>query len=246
MMEQNWKEKVAVITGGGGGIGRATAEMMAKDGIRVVLLGGRNLQKLEQTAQLVRQYPNSDCLVLSGDLTDQSLYDGWMEAILQRYGRMDALINNAGMALNCPFEAVTPEQFDQIFRINVRAPYFLTQAALPHLRKSDCATVVNISSVVGHAGYPLQSAYVASKHAVLGFTKSLAREVYQDGIRVHAICPGGVYTDMVKIARPDLTGEGMISPEEIAEIIHFLLHYRGNAVIDEINVHRVNKEPFLI
>lgn len=243
-MEQNWKNKVAIITGGGGGIGRAAAEMMAKDGIQVVLLGGRNPEKLEETAQAVRQ--KSECLVLPGDLTDETQYAGWIETILDRFGRIDVLINNAGMALNCPFEEVTPAQFDQIFKINVRTPYFLTQAVLPHLKQSDCATIVNISSVVGHAGYPMQSAYVASKHAVLGFTKSLAREVYQSGIRVHAICPGGVYTDMVKIARPDLTGEGMISPEEIAEIIHFFLHYRGNAVIDEINVHRVNKEPFLI
>ena len=100
--------------------------------------------------------------------------------------------------------------------------------------------------MVGHAGYPLQSAYAASKHAILGFSKSLASEVYKDGVRVHVICPGGVYTDMVKVARPDLTGEGMISAEEIAEIIRFLLTCRGNAVIDEIKVHRVNKEPFLI
>ena len=77
-------------------------------------------------------------------------------------------------------------------------------------------------------------------------TKSLAAEYYQDNIRVHAISPGGVYTDMVKISRPDLKPAGMIQPEEIAEIIEFLLTHRGNAVIDEILVHRVNKQPFLI
>lgn len=243
-MEVNLKNKVAVLTGGGGGIGRATAQMMAKEGIRVVLLGGRNPQKLEQTRQLVEK--TSDCLVLPGDLGDLSLHASWMETIEKHWGQIDILINNAGMALNCPFESVTPEQFDEIFKINIRSPYFLTQAALPYLRKSHCGTIINISSVLGHTGYPFQSAYAASKHAILGFTKSLANELYQEGIRVHAISPGGVYTDMVKVARPDLTGEGMISPEEIAEIIHFFLHYKGNAVIDEINVHRVNKEPFLV
>ena len=99
--------------------------------------------------------------------------------------------------------------------------------------------------MVGHAGYPNQSAYTASKHALLGLTKSLAAEVYGDGVRVHAICPGGVYTDMVKISRPDLTPEGMILPQDIAEIIWFFLYNRGNAVVDEIQVHRVNKQPFL-
>ncbi len=92
----------------------------------------------------------------------------------------------------------------------------------------------------------MQSAYVASKHALLGFTKSLAAELYEKNIRVHAICPGGVYTDMVKVARPDLSDDGMIKPEEIADIVMFFLKNRGNAVIDEICVHRVNKQPFLV
>ena len=130
--------------------------------------------------------------------------------------------------------------------INTRAPFFLIQNALPFLKSSDRATIINIASVVSHAGYPMQSVYTASKHALLGFTKSIAREYYRDNIRVHAVCPGGVYTDMVKISRPDLTPDGMIMPEEIADIVYFFLANRGNAVIDEICVHRVNKEPFLI
>ena len=92
----------------------------------------------------------------------------------------------------------------------------------------------------------MQSVYTASKHALLGFTKSLAQEVFEDGIRVHAISPGGVYTDMIKISRPDLTGEGMIMPEDIAETVMFLIKNRTNAVIDEILLHRVNKTPFLV
>lgn len=103
---------------------------------------------------------------------------------------MDILVNNAGMAYNAKFEETGEEVFERIMRINVKVPYFLTQAALPYLRRSKSASVINISSVVGHAGYPLQSAYAASKHAVLGFTKSLAAEVYGEGIRVHAISPG--------------------------------------------------------
>ena len=121
----------------------------------------------------------------------------------------------------------------------------LHRKALPFLKKSASPTVINLASVVAHAGYPLQSVYTASKHALLGLTKSFAREYYQDGIRVHAICPGGVYTDMVKISRPDLSPEGMIMPDEIADIVRFLVENRGNAVIDEVLVHRVNKEPFL-
>lgn len=243
-MEQTLKGKVAVITGAGGGIGRATAEKLAQQGMKLVLLGGTNLSKLQKTQSLVQPY--GDCLILEGDLTDFSFLSASVERIAEEFGGGDVLINNAGMALNCPFEEVTEAQFDQILKINVKVPYFLTQKLLPFLKKSDSATVINIASVVSHAGYPNQSAYVASKHALLGFTKSLAREYYQDGIRVHAICPGGVYTDMVKVARPDLTAEGMIQPEEIADIVWFFLSHRGNAVVDEILVHRVNKEPFLV
>lgn len=243
-MEQTLKGKVAVITGAGGGIGRATAEKLAQQGMKLVLLGGTNLSKLQKTQSLVQPY--GECLILEGDLTDFSFLSASVERIAEEFGGGDVLINNAGMALNCPFEEVTEAQFDQILKINVKVPYFLTQKLLPFLKKSDSATVINIASVVSHAGYPNQSAYVASKHALLGFTKSLAREYYQDGIRVHAICPGGVYTDMVKVARPDLTAEGMIQPEEIADIVWFFLSHRGNAVVDEILVHRVNKEPFLV
>ena len=130
--------------------------------------------------------------------------------------------------------------------INTKVPYFLTQFALPYLRLSAAATVINIASVVAHAGYPQQSVYTASKHALLGMTKSIANELYKKNIRVHAISPGGVYTDMVKISRPDLSPEGMILPEDIAEIVHFFLSHRTNAVIDEICVHRLGKEPFQI
>ena len=243
-MKQCLQDKVIVITGAGSGIGRATAEKLAPERAKIVLLGGNRLEKLEETRKRVAHY--TDCLVIPGDLTDGTIAKQGIAQIVQTYGGLDVLINNAGMALNCPYSEVTEKQFEQIMAINVKAPFFLTQEALPYLKQSDCATVINLSSVVGHAGYPYQTAYVASKHALLGFTKSLAREHYQDNIRVHAICPGGVYTDMVRVARPDLSDEGMIQPEEIAEIIYFLLSNRGNAVVDEILVHRVNKEPFLV
>ena len=243
-MKQNLQQKVAVITGAGGGIGSAVAETLACEGMKIVLLGGKNLEKLENTRKKIREY--GPCLAIAGDLTDITRFGQYGQQIADTFGGIDVLINNAGMAMNTPFADVTVEQYERIMDINVKVPYFLTQALLPYLKQSTCGTVINIASVVAHAGYPCQSAYAASKHAMLGFTKSLAREVYQEGVRVHAICPGGVYTDMVKLSRPDLTAEGMIMPQEIGEIVQFLLTFRGNGVIDEISVHRVNKEPFLV
>ena len=243
-MEQNLKGMTAVITGGGGGIGGATAIRLAKEGMDIVLFGGNRIEKLERTCREVERH--SRCLVLPGDLTVTSSLAAMLEKASAAFGGIDVLINNAGMALNSPFEEISEEVFDAIMNINVRVPFMLTQRALPYLKRSKAASIINIASVVSHAGYPLQSAYVASKHALLGFTKSLAAEYYKDGIRVHAIAPGGVYTDMVKISRPDLTPDGMIMPEDIADIILFLLRNRGNAVVDEILVHRVNKQPFLV
>ena len=243
-MSENLSGKVVLLTGAGGGIGRAVAVKLAQCGMKIILFGGNNLEKMQTTCEAVEKY--SSCLLLPGDLTDLEFLGSAVEKAAGAFGGIDVLINNAGVAQSTPFEEISEAEFDRIMAINTKVPFFLTQKVLPHLKKSASPTVINVASVVAHAGYPLQSVYTASKHAMLGFTKSLAREYYKDNIRVHAICPGGVYTDMVRISRPDLTPEGMIMPEEIAEIIHFFLANRGNAVIDEIILHRVNKEPFLV
>ena len=243
-MDKILENKIAVITGGGGGIGRATAEKLAAKKIKIVLFGGNNQENLHQTAEIVEKH--TECMILPGDLTDANVIADNMAKVIEKFGGIDILVNNAGVAQSTPFEEISLAEFDKIMAINLRVPFMLIQSALPYLKKSDYATIINIASVVSHSGYPLQSIYTASKHALLGMTKSLAAEYYQDNIRVHAISPGGVYTNMVKISRPDLKPDGMIQPEEIAEIIEFLLTHRGNAVIDEILVHRVNKQPFLI
>lgn len=244
-MKSTLKGKVAVITGAGGGIGRSTAVALSKEGVKIALCGGNNIENLIKTAEMVKEC-GSEVFILPGNLTNWDFISDCIDRIAANYGKIDILINNAGLALNKPFEETTKNDFDNIFAINVKAPFILCQKVLPYLRNSDHAAIINISSVVGHKGYPNQAAYAASKHAVLGFSKSLANEVYNQNIRVHTICPGGVYTDMVKVARPDLTGEDLITPEEIADIILFLLQSRGNAVIDEICVHRKGKQPFEI
>ena len=243
-MTTSLKDRIVLLTGAGGGIGRAIAEKLAQSGMKLVLFGGHNLEKLAQTRELVEKH--TQCLVIPGNLTDTHFLEEGVKKVIEAFGGIDTLINNAGLATSTPFEEVTEEMLDNIMGINFRAPFFLTQKALPHLKRSEAATIINICSVVGHSGYPLQSPYVASKHALLGWTKSLARETYQQNIRVHAISPGGVFTDMIRISRPDLTSDGMILPEEIADIVYFLLANRGNAVIDEICVHRATKEPFLV
>ena len=237
------KGKIALITGASGGIGSCIARRFAQDGISLALLG-RSKEKLAATAASIREY-GVETLLLPGDLLDDAYLEDCFAAVKERFGGLDILVNNAGMALSRSFEETTMTEFDRIMALNARVPYLACHLALPLLRCSECASILNIASVVAHKGYPLQSAYAASKHALAGFTKSLASEVYREDIRVHLISPGGVFTDMVRIARPDLTGEDMILPEDIAEIAAFFIEHRTNAVIDEICVHRSGKEPFL-
>lgn len=243
-MTNRWdylKGKTAIVTGAAGGIGEAICKKLAQFGMNLVITGRneKTLQALEQEltgAQVCR------CV---GDLTSLDFVDEILAAAREKFGGVDVIVNNAGLSHNCPVEEMTPELFDSIMQVNVRAPYFLCQRAVEDLKASSCATIINICSVVAHKGYPRQSVYAASKHALLGLSKSFANEHYKDDIRVHVISPGSVFTKMIAMVRPDLSPEGMILPEDIADIIGVYLEFRKtNAVIDEIEVHRVTKEPF--
>ena len=233
--------KRALITGAGSGIGRAIALRLAEEGMRLALVG-RSADKLMRTAALTGR--PLDMLVLPADITTRRGVDDIMHILEGHFKGLDVLINNAGMALNKPFEQTEDDEFDAIMALNARAPFVLCKRSLKLLRTSDCPTIINIGSVVAHDGYANQAAYAASKHALLGLTKALAKEVYPEGIRVHMISPGGVYTDMIAVARPDLGPEGMIQPDEVAELAAYLIAHRGGAVIDEIRLHRAAKEPF--
>ncbi len=234
--------KRALITGAGSGIGRAIALEFARRGMKLALVG-RTAEKLVRTAALTGR--PLDMLVLPADLTSPRAIPDIMRILEGHFKGLDVLVNNAGMAQNRPFEQISEADYDRIMLLNAKVPFMLCQRTLPLLRQSECPTIINIGSVVSHSGYAQQAAYSASKHALLGMTKSLAKEVSGEGIRVHVLSPGGVFTDMARVARPDLTGEGMIQPEEVAELAAWLVEHRGNAVIDEIRLRRAAKEPFL-
>lgn len=233
------KNKVCIITGAGGGIGSAIADALFSCDFKLVLMG-RDKEKLRKTAN------GRDCLIVPGDILNDDYIQETIEKTVSKYGGIDVLINNAGVAQSEAFTDISMETYDRIMNTNVRAPFLMCKTAIPYLEKSSCGTIINIASVTAHKGYALQSVYAASKHALLGFTKALSKEYYQKGIRVHVISPGGVFTDMVKISRPDLTSEGMILPSDVAETVLYLIKMRGSAaVMDEIELHRETKEPFM-
>lgn len=241
--ESKMRGKTAVITGAAGGIGEYLCRKLAGFGMNIVLVGRRR-EALENVTAIVEEL-GGKAKVCAGDLMEIAFLDEIVKCASETFGGIDVLINNAGLAHGGLVENTEVEVFDTVMSVNVRAPYFLCQKAIPELRKSDCATIINICSVVAHKGYPMQSVYGASKHALLGISKALANEVYKDNIRVHVISPRSVFTDMIARLRPDLSSDGMILPKDIANIVGFYLEMRDtNAVIDEIELHRVTKEPF--
>lgn len=241
-MTQDFHGKVALITGAGGGIGRALTQRLGAMGFRLALLG-RSLDKLRAAAEAAGQ--REGALLMTGDLTDPAFLQGVIGRVVKNFGGLDVLVNNAGICFVKDMEKTGYDEFDAMMRTNVYAPYLLCRDAIAPLRRSDCATILNIGSVVSHKGYPTQSAYATAKHALLGMTKALAAEVYRDGIRVHIICPGAVNTDMARtVSRPDIDMNALIGVEDIADVAEFLLTHRGNAVIDEVQLHRIGKQPF--
>ena len=191
------------------------------------------------------QETGGEAKVFPADLADADAPRLLVSSVVETFGGLDILINNAGAAIGRPISGTTVEEWDRLMAINARAPFLLCREALPHLKKSGRGRIVNISSVVGYKGYANQGAYTASKHALAGFTKVLAQEVMADGIRVHLVSPGGVDTQLASHMRPDLDRSGLTTPEEVAEAIVFLLCQDGNAIIDEVNIRRPGKSPWV-
>ena len=228
----------ALITGAGSGSGRAVAQRLSELGCDVVLVG-RTGATLNETATLC---PGATKTVTC-DLTDESSILA-LVGYIRATGGLDILVNNAGVVQSGPLEGISTEEFDAVMATNVRAPFILMRETLPLLKASPSPEIINVCSVVAHEGYPNQSAYVASKHALCGLSKSFANEVFDDGVRVHLISPGGVLTDMVAKVRPEIVGTPMILPEDVADAAEYLLTHRSDAVCDEIRLHRVTKAPF--
>jgi len=236
------KDRTILITGASRGIGRAAALALAEEGA-FLLLSSRSAGALETLAEEVRA-KGGRAVCLPADLGTSEGPDRLMAALKREVSSLDVLINNAGAALSAPVEDSAPEDWDRIMTLNARSPYFLCRSALPLMEDSEIRTIINIASVVAVEGYPLQSVYTASKHALIGFSKSLARELQDRRFRIHVLSPGGVATDMVTGVRPDINTEELIAPEEIAGWIRFLLTQRGRGMVDHIQIRRESRLPW--
>ena len=234
--------KVAIVTGASRGIGRAISVALAQETATIVL-AARSIQQLQITAEQVTEAGGKALTVLV-ELTEEQSIRNLIQVTGEKLGRLDILVNNAGVTHSAELEQTSTDDWQRCISINARAPFILCREALPLLKKSQAAHIINIASVVGVKGYPLQSAYTASKHALRGMTISLAEELRGSNIRVHLLCPGGVDTDMVDRVRPDIAKDELIKPEEIAELILYLVTHKGNAVVDELHIRRATSAPW--
>jgi NAD(P)-dependent dehydrogenase (short-subunit alcohol dehydrogenase family) len=241
-MTQKLNKKVALLTGASRGIGRAIAVSLAKVGISTVLTG-RSTADLTETARLVKE-SGGEGMIIPSDMTDEASLKSLVSQTIQRFRRIDILVNNAGITHSALLEETKTEDFDRCWAVNARGPFILCRECIPYLKKADTGYIINISSVVGVKGYPHQSAYTASKHALRGMSMALAEELKSQNVRVHVICPGGVNTEMVSRVRPDIKTEDLIQPGEIAELVTYLVTHKGNAVIDEIHIRRATANPW--
>ena len=241
-MTERLKGKIAIVTGASRGIGRAVSLSLAQEAATVVL-AARSIPDLRKTAEEVIQAGGQAEIVVT-ELTEEDSIKSLVKVTDETFGRLDILINNAGITHSAKLEETQTEDWERCLWVNARAPFILCREALGLLRKSRPAYIINIASVVGVKGYPLQSAYTASKHALRGMSISLSEELRGSSVRVHVLCPGGVDTEMVSRVRPDIKKEELIGPHEIAEMILYLVTHKGNAVLDELHIRRATSTPW--
>ena len=242
MKTSSLQGKVALITGASRGIGKAITMALASEGV-VIAATARAEEKLRDVRQTIETAGGKACTIVA-DLADPSSPKSIIDQTIAQCGRLDILINNAGIVTQGPLLEASLEEWDRLMAVNARAPFLLCKEAVPHLKAAGEGTIIQIVSVVGVKAYVNQGIYTASKHAFMGMSKVLAQEVQADNIRVHTILPGGVATDMVGQVRPDLNLSELMSPEDIADIVMFLVTHRCNAVVDDIHVRRASSAPW--
>ena len=239
--DEKMSQKVAIITGSSSGIGRATAISIAKEGIKVVIAARREKEG-EETLNLVKE-SGGDGMFVQTDVSNEDSVIALVEETARRYGRLDYAFNNAGVVEDpAPFTNKTLSSFDKIMAVNVKGVWLSMKHEIPQMLKNGGGgAIVNNSSVFGVIGNPQLPIYVASKHAILGLTKAAALEYAKAGIRINAVAPGAIETEMMEqaIGNDKQLRQALISlhpigragkPEEIANAVLWLLSDKASFV----------------
>ena len=231
-----------MITGASKGIGRSISRELAAKGAKVLLTARSgdllsDLQKkIKKSGGLAEIYP--------ADLGKDDEVLELFNKIKKDHGTLDILINNAGVIKSGNIVDFEMTDFDMLVNINLRAVYLCCKHSLKIMIPLKKGYIINLSSVVGIKGYPKQTAYGSVKHGIMGLTKALAAEVAEYGIKVSVILPGGVDTDLIREARPDLDTSVLMQPEDIADTVLYLLELPERAMVDQIYIRRSKSTPF--
>ncbi|MFL5906990.1 MAG: SDR family NAD(P)-dependent oxidoreductase [Solirubrobacterales bacterium] len=238
-------DKAALITGGSSGIGLAIARMLGEDGYGLTV-SARRPEKLEGAAEDLRS-GRFEVLSVPANMADEEDLKSLVEAHREKYGRLDVLVNNAGVGIGEAMDSLTSKYVDMQLGVNLRAVVLMTRECLPMLREAGDehgkALIVNTASISGKAGQPWLSVYSATKAAVIGFSQATQKEIAGQGIQVTALAPAFVDTPMTEFAKESVAAEDMIRPEDIAEGVQFLLRTSPNCLVPEIVFLRPGDTP---
>ncbi|AJA47033.1 3-oxoacyl-[acyl-carrier-protein] reductase FabG [Clostridium pasteurianum DSM 525 = ATCC 6013] len=241
MIDLDLNNKIALITGGTRGLGRAIAEKLAEQKVKIVVTG-TNKERAEEAASEISSAYNVETLGLQQDVSSEESTKEVVKCIINKFKRIDILVNNAGITSDGIMMMMKKENWDKVININLTGAFNSTKFVSKHMLKQKSGTIVNITSVVGITGNAGQANYSASKAGLIGFTKTVARELADRGITVNAIAPGYISTDMTsklpdKVSREILSQIPMKaygSPEAVANAVLFLASNMSNYITGQV------------
>lgn len=240
-MRENLKGRTVLVTGASSGIGRAIAEAFADEGARIALCAlPDDKDLLEQVAAGMAGRAEA-VITIPADLTRDEDLQGVVPAVGGGLGDVDILVNNAGLFLRAEAAEASVEEFDRCVRLNLRAPFVLSKAVIPEMLARKWGRIINIGSSSAHQGFAGTSIYCASKHGLLGLSRSLHEELRTSGVRVHLVSPSDTDTPQYRRFFTIDDASKVIEPREIAEMVLFLAQCSGRGVVHEVRFGRMRK-----
>ncbi|MBU2491392.1 MAG: SDR family NAD(P)-dependent oxidoreductase [Bacteroidetes bacterium] len=232
-------KQVSVVTGASKGIGRAIALKLSKEGHSLAVFG-RNESQLNSLINEIKNNGN-EAVFFTGDIADKNFVDKSISETINLFGKIDNLINNAGVAVFKKFIDSELEEFQRQVDTNLYGIYNFTKAVLPQMMERKSGVIINIASLAGKNGFAGGTMYAATKHAVLGFSKSLMLEVREYNIKVSAVCPGSVATELITNTVMAPTNiDKILSPNDIAETVAFVINLPVSANLSELDIRPTN------